>query len=88
MNYHSNSKVMSYTFKRSKTLSSEVRHTEQGYTITTTDLTSLCPLNGDWKSFELMVVSQENATDIVYYKINGVEYLLDHNKQLQEVGQN
>lgn len=84
MNYHSNNNAMSHILK----LSSEVKQTEQGYTITTTDLTPLCPLNRDWESFELMVVSKENATDIVYYKINGVEYLLDHNKQLQEVGQN
>lgn len=85
---------MAYVFKHQQTLSTEVEHLDSSTTLSITDLSPLCPENDDWKSFQMVVVTKVSETGIkiysrhIYYRIDGVDYLLTPEKELYAVGQN
>lgn len=85
--------TMAYVFKHQQTLSTEVEHLDSYTTLSTTDLSPLCPENDDWKSFQMVVVTKSDETGLkvyrhIYYRIDGVDYLLTPEKELYAVGQN
>lgn len=84
---------MAYVFKHQQTLSTEVEHLDSSTTVSITDLSPLCPENDDWKSFQMVVVNKSDETGLkayrhIYYRIDGVDYLLTPEKELYAVGQN
>jgi hypothetical protein len=84
---------MAYVFKHQQTLSTEVEHLDSSTTVSITDLSPLCPENDDWKSFQMVVVNKSDEIGLkayrhIYYRIDGVDYLLTPEKELYAVGQN